>query len=377
MRHSPSFGRRTLSSVLLLVLCLWALKGGAASWNECNDVPIKLEGYPTPFYQNQCSIPQSSPQERSYFHAMFDIMQYVGAVSFGGLYSHVHNGRCVIDHGDGRSQVALVNRGDIDGRAGLTRKQRDGCTFSWEEEHIEEADVMVADDMSFLNPDESQFLTTTIGTKMGQIVMLHEFTHAVGLEHTTGFGVMRDGTAARVPFVGSTDNSGGFRNYLVGDDVFGIHRVYGFAALYRNLFVSSQLMRGGVLRNNNMDPNNGDTVYAGVQSRCPGNTLALYASVGNQGTQSEKAELRVYANDGTNNYFGGTTLGLFTATIPRYGTVQAPVTVTIPTGIPRNVTLSVYVEIDSANQVNERREYDNYARSALQFRVGNAATCGS
>ena len=136
-------------------------------------------------------------------------------------------------------------------------------------------------------------------------------------------------------------------------------------------------MRNGVLQNNNMNPAAGDKTYVGIQPLCPANQLSLYVSVGNQGTNQEVAELRVYAEENPTTYFGGTTLGLFEATIPAHGTLQAPVMVTIPTAIPRNRAMSILVQIDSANQVSERREYDNYARSALQIRIGSPAACGA
>ena len=193
-------------------------------------------------------------------------------------------------------------------------------------------------------------------------------------------GDMRDGAAARVPFVGSTPGSGGSRSYYVGDDVYGLQYIYGVAPAYRNLFASSQLLRNNVLINTASDPGNGDSPYTGVVAKCPGDALAFYVSAGNTGTQSETVQMRIYADDPVNGYGGavpGTPLQTRSnVTIARYSALAFPVTVTIPASIPRDTNLSVFVEVDSGNDVNERKEYDNRARSALTLRVGNVATCG-
>jgi len=194
-------------------------------------------------------------------------------------------------------------------------------------------------------PDESRFLTTTMGTAMGLVVVEHELGHAMGLEHSTGYAIMRDGTAARVPFVGSSPGSGGSRSYYVGDDFYGLQYLYGVAPFYRNLFASSQLLRNNVLIYTASDPGNGDMPYTGVIAKCPGDSLGFYVSVGNTGTQLETTQLRIYADDPVAGYGGavpGTTLQTRSnVTVSRYGALAFPVTVTIPPSFPRDTNLSV------------------------------------
>jgi hypothetical protein len=99
----------------------------------------------------------------------------------------------------------------------------------------------------------------------------------------------------------------------------------------------------------------------------------------NTGTQFESTQVRVYADDPVAGYGGavpGTTLQTSNVTINRYGAFSFPLPVTIPTAIPRDVNLSIFVDVDPNNNVDERKEYDNRARSALTIRVGNIGACG-
>lgn len=358
---------------LLLTLCtLLALTPAfAANWDECNGTPVRLNSIPTPMWQELCSIPEGSLQELAHFSALLETRNYVTGFSFGGGHRRIINGVCVIEHNDGNSETALVNRADIDGALGLTIVQTDGCTFSWSEEHITEADVMVAGDLAFDRADESAAISTApAGTKIGALVLLHETGHGLGLNHSSDFAVMRNGLAARAPFVGMLPTSGGLSTELTGDDVLGISHLYGYDPVYRNVFVSSQLLRNGNLVDNNIDPTNNDAPYPDPLQVCHGSVVSFYASVGNDGSPREQFRIGVYADPDPNAYPSLNTpgaLALIDVAMNR-GQASFPVQFTVPAAMPANVIENIFVSIES-DLLWERKAYDNSARSRLRLQV--------
>lgn len=341
-----------------------------ASWNECNDAPVRPKYPPMGLYWDACSMPPGSAQERALLSGLYETRHYVLALGFGSSYVDRRNGVCVIDHDNDRSEVALVSRADLDGRPGLTRKYTDGCNFSWEEERILTADVMVAADLDFARADESRlFNNVPPGSRIGALVMLHELTHALGLEHSTAFATMRNGGVAGVPFIGMSPGSGGLGAGLTGDDVFGISRIYGFTPSYRNTFVSSQTLRAGSLMNNDINPANNDTRYPDPLLVCPGNQVAFLATVGNVSTRREELELTVYADADLDAYYFSPSdaLAFYGLALDGRGTSSFRVDFTIPASLPANVTQHIYVSTRNTS-MGERKGYDDSARSALRIR---------
>jgi hypothetical protein len=360
-----------IPQLLGLCLALAVPPAFAANWHECNHTPVRLKSVPTAMWQDLCSIPEGSVQERAHFTALYETRNYVSGFSFGGGHRRIINGVCVIEHGDDNSETALVSRSDIDGALGLTITRTDGCTFSWEEEHITEADVMVASDLAFNRADESTVIRNApAGTSLGALVLLHETGHALGLDHSSDFAVMRNGLKALAPFVGMSPTSGGLSSELTGDDVLGISHLYGYDPVYRNVFVSSQLLRNGNLVDNNIDPTRGDAQHPDPLLVCHGDVVNFYVSVGNDGSPREQFRVGVYADPDSNAYPSLNTpgpLALIDVAMNR-GQASFPVQFTVPSGMPANVIENIFVSIET-DLLWERKAYENFARSRLRLQV--------
>ncbi len=334
----------------------------AAAWKVCDGVTVKPKYQPMGIFWDLCSMPDGSPAQRAFLSAMYEVRNYVHSLGFGGGYKRIHNGQCLIEHDNDRSDTALVNRADIDGALGLTLIETD-C------EDIITADVMAAADLNFTRADESRVIRRApAGTTIGALVILHEVGHALGLEHTSSFAVMRNGLSARAPFVGMSPGSGGLSSELTGDDVFGISRIYGFTPTYRNVYVSSQTLRASGLIDNNVNPLNGDLVWSDPLMVCPGNVVNFLATVGNNSTTVESFDLSVYLDPDVNGYPHGLADALTTVSVSMgQGTSSFPIQFTVPASLAANTTYHVFVGTPNS-LLTDRKGYDNTARSALRIR---------
>jgi len=182
-----------VAAASVATLALYATDAAAFGWRECDDVKVVWEGANN-LFRNTFSIGNGGARESAYLNGitrwnavrgMNDILVNAGTTAGSS-----------ITHGNDQSDAAVVPASAIGNAAGLTKRFFDSCDI-FSDQHIIETDVMVASNQDFTtNPDEATVFLPA------RITFLHEFGHALGLNHFEDYNIMRAVGAS--PFVGGT-----------------------------------------------------------------------------------------------------------------------------------------------------------------------------
>jgi hypothetical protein len=313
----------------------------AYGYNTCNSTPVKWSGQ-FQMFRDRCSMPDNSDADWGYWNAGWNWWQITNEIDWNWWY----DAGCTITFGNDRNETALVDRSQISGFNGLTTCRNDGCTFFWETEHLTECDTKLANDMAYSAEDESFWNWSN--AQQGRVVIVHEWGHALGLNHSEGFDVMR----AVTPYPVAAGNT----SEPYPDDANGARFLYGGAST--NVFASAQMFSGSIQATN----------FAGTINVCRGQAISLTYSVVNNGSTNVNGGFRIYINNspspGTGwNMFNGSASsgagGYFTET----RTLNVPF---VSPGI-----YWILWQVDAANAVSEWNEGDNTVHSAMTLNVLN------
>jgi hypothetical protein len=335
-----------LTSVFAFLFLMLAVIDGAeaASWRTCNGSPVIWRGTLN-IHRNRCSIPDTGNVNSAYWNGVRQWDRLSSVVD--GFFVNAAND-CSISHGDGQNEVGLVNRSVIDGANGLTILQLGLCFIGSND--IDEADVMIANDLNF-TPQWGNFRGTT-----GRSTFVHEFGHLFGFNHEDAHDVMRT-TPPHIVTGGSEPST------VWPSDTIGMSAVYGFSSTRPNLLPSALGVVGGSVQT--LDP-------ATTVSLCRGATTTTRVYLGNSGNAASgtyNLRIRLSTTSPMAGYSQSTNVAaLFTHSLGAFaqGTFDLPFRV--PSSL-LNGTYFIYIDMDYTRTITEILEGDNSTVSAKRIQV--------
>lgn len=333
-----------LASVQMLDALLDPEPAEAAVWRVCNGSPVIWRGGTT-VHRNRCSIADSGLTNTAYWNAI-DAWNRMTNTITSFLVNPATD--CSVDHDDGQNEIALVDRSTIDGNNGITMLQLGVCFIGSND--IDEADVMIANDLSF-SPVWGDFIGTT-----GRSTFVHEMGHFFGFTHDDVHAVMRTSPPHLV--------TGGLEPSTVWPaDTSGLGAVYGVTNARPNLLPSALGPVGGAVQTH--DPRINFSMCRGA-SRTTRFTLANSGSVAS-GTYGIRLRLSTVAP--TAGYSAASTVvATFTHSLGAFSAGTYDLPFTVPSSLA-NGTYYLYVDLDSAGAVPELLEGDNSTVSAMRIVV--------
>ncbi len=316
----------------------------AARWRTCNGTPVQWRGTVN-IHRNRCSIPDTGIVNSAYWNGMRQWNSLSNVVD--GTFVNAASD-CSIGHGDGQNEVGLVNRANIDGANGVTVLQLGLCFIGSND--IDEADVMIANDLSFV-AQWGNFRGTT-----GRSTFVHEFGHFFGFLHDDVHAVMR--TTPPHLLTGGTEPS-----TVWPSDTAGMNALYGFATARPNLLPSALGVVGGVVQT--LDPAVTTTMCRGSI----GSSRIYLGNAGNIGSGTYNLRIRLSPTSPMAGYTGAAGVAAsFTHSIGAFSQGTFDLSFRVPSTLP-NGTYFIYHDMDYTGTISELREGDNRTVSAKRVRV--------
>ena len=333
-----------LAAMLAMPAGVIPLAAHAATWRTCNGSPVKW-GSTVNVHRNRCSIPDSGIVNSAYWNG---VGQWNSLSSVIDGFFVTGAGDCSIGHGDGQNEIGLVNRSAIDGNNGVTVLQLGVCFIGSND--IDEADVMIANDLSF-TPQWGNFRGTT-----GRSTFVHEFGHFFGFLHEDAHDIMRTNPPHLL-------TGGAEPSTLWPGDSTGMNSLYGFSTSRPNLLPSALGVVGGAVQT--LDPVTTVAMCRGSS----GTTRVYVGNYGNVGSGTYNLRVRLSTTSPMAGYSGSTGVAsTFTHSLGAFSQGTFDLGFTVPWGLA-NGTYFIYHDMDPTGSITELREGDNSTVSAKKVLV--------